>query len=79
MSVIPFPFPEAAAIMAEWGTPDAMIAEAHQYARDLLCTCSDGDDPMALARRALDDYQGTLPAIYRAALLSEVKRLVDQY
>jgi hypothetical protein len=67
-----------AEIAAEYGSYEQLIEQAKCYARDILCSCSDSDDPMAMALRAVEAYQDMLPAAFRAATLREVERLITE-
>jgi hypothetical protein len=67
-----------AEIAAEYGSFEEMIEQAKQYARDILCSCDEGDDPMVKALRAVEDYQDMLPAAFRAAVRREVERLITE-
>jgi hypothetical protein len=83
MSVLPFKQTTGknapSEIIAEYGSFEQMIKQAQQYARDLLHSCDESDVPMEVAVRALEDYGDVLPAAYRAAVLREVERLVEDY
>lgn len=68
-----------AEILAEYGSFEQMIEQAKQYASDILCSCSDDDNPMAIAARAMEAYRDMLPAAFRAACLREVGRLMEAY